>query len=167
MLAMTPPEPGNGARERAQEVARGILSAMNPINYDGRNYVDWVDTITDGLIWHAAESVREASLSRLDRCDPRVNVLRLLADGEISVGKACEALTEIAEGGAPILPQPIDPDRYDDGLTRAEQVAKAVRAEREACAKLVEDHGHSNGHIRGSHKHLAEVIRARDGRASG
>jgi hypothetical protein len=31
----------------------------------------------------------------------------------------------------------------------------------EEAAKLCEDHGHSNGHIRGSHKHLAAAIRAR------
>lgn len=163
---MTPPEPGNGARERAEAVARAFFQQCPPP--DARWFVDevLVPILTDMVAAHTSEAVREASLSRLDRCDPRVNVLRLLADGEISVGKACEALTEIAEGGAPILPQPIDPDRYDDGLTRAEQVAKAVRAEREACAKLVEDHGHSNGRIRGSHKHLAEAIRARDGRAT-
>ena len=35
--------------------------------------------------------------------------------------------------------------------------------EREACAKLVEDHGHSNGRIRASHKHLAAALRARGG----
>jgi len=38
---------------------------------------------------------------------------------------------------------------------------EARREEREACAKLVEDHGHSNGRIRASHKHLAAAIRAR------
>ena len=40
-------------------------------------------------------------------------------------------------------------------------LAWAVAAEREANAKLVEDHGHSNGRIRSSHKHLAAAIRAR------
>lgn len=39
-------------------------------------------------------------------------------------------------------------------LTRAEQAAY------ERAAKLCEDHGHSNGRIRGSHKHLAAAIRA-------
>jgi len=36
-----------------------------------------------------------------------------------------------------------------------------VADKRAACAKLVEDHGHSNGRIRASHKHLAAAIRAR------
>jgi len=38
---------------------------------------------------------------------------------------------------------------------------EARREEREACAKLIEDHGHSNGRIRASHRHLAAAIRAR------
>ncbi|HAM53945.1 MAG TPA: hypothetical protein DCQ64_00460 [Candidatus Rokubacteria bacterium] len=45
--------------------------------------------------------------------------------------------------------------RYADGYDCG------VVDEREACAKLVEDHGHSNGRIRASHKHLAAAIRAR------
>ena len=43
---------------------------------------------------------------------------------------------------------------------------EARREEREACAKLVEDHGHSNGRIRASHKHLAAAMRTRDGAQS-
>ena len=43
-------------------------------------------------------------LYKTDRLDPRVNVLRLLADGRISVGKACEALNEIMDGKTPLLP---------------------------------------------------------------
>ena len=43
---------------------------------------------------------------------------------------------------------------------------EAGREEREACAKLVEDHGHSNGRIRASHKHLAAAMRTRDGAQS-
>jgi len=45
--------------------------------------------------------------------------------------------------------------RYEDGY------ACGVADKRAACAKLVEDHGHSNGRIRASHKHLAAAIRAR------
>lgn len=37
----------------------------------------------------------------------------------------------------------------------------AVADEREACAKAVEDFGHSNGRIRASHKHAARAIRNR------
>ncbi len=39
--------------------------------------------------------------------------------------------------------------------------AFAIKAEREACAKAVEDFGHSNGKIRASHKHAARAIRER------
>ena len=48
-------------------------------------------------------------------------------------------------------------------LTKARQSAERDTANRiwEAAAKLVEDHGHSNGRIRGSHKHLAKMLRAR------
>lgn len=38
---------------------------------------------------------------------------------------------------------------------------QAVLAERERCARLVEDHGHSNGRIRPVHRHLADAIRTR------
>lgn len=39
-------------------------------------------------------------------------------------------------------------------------VADARRQALEDAAQLCEDHGHSNGRIRGSHKHLAAAIRA-------
>lgn len=48
-------------------------------------------------------------------------------------------------------------DTYTSLLEAAH--AEATKAERERCAKLVEDHGHSNGKIRGTHRHLAEAIR--------
>ena len=38
---------------------------------------------------------------------------------------------------------------------------EAVAAEREACAKAVENFGHSGGRIRVSHKHAARAIRER------
>lgn len=38
--------------------------------------------------------------------------------------------------------------------------AACVRQGHEEAAKLCEDHGHSNGRIRASHKHLAAAIRA-------
>ena len=38
-------------------------------------------------------------------------------------------------------------------------IARAIMAERERCAKICEDHGHSNGRILGSHKHMAAAIR--------
>lgn len=40
-------------------------------------------------------------------------------------------------------------------------VAVALAEELEACAKLIEDHGHSNGRILASHRHLATAIRGR------
>lgn len=42
-----------------------------------------------------------------------------------------------------------------------ERLNAALGDEREGCARLVENHGHSNGKIRASHKHLAAAIRAR------
>ena len=69
--------------------------------------------------------------SHLDRDDPRIHVLRLLADGVISTAKACEAVNALAAGEVPILPQLIDPDEHDDGVTWTARVARAaaIRAE--------------------------------------
>jgi hypothetical protein len=64
---------------------------------------------------------------------------------------------------------PMPPDQMSAELKRKgipvdmaiEFYERGRREENEACAKVCEDHGHSNGHIRGSHKHLAAAIRAR------
>ena len=42
--------------------------------------------------------------SRLNREDPRIRVLRLLEADRISVGKACEAMNDLAAGRVPLLP---------------------------------------------------------------
>ncbi len=57
----------------------------------------------------------------------------------------------------------MDWDEEDERISRhiADAVSRAVALEREACAKAVEDFGHSNGRIRASHKHAARAIRAR------
>lgn len=103
--------------ERLTSPAVVMASPLGPLSGD------------DGL--RLAAEVVSLRLSRLDRRDPRVNVLRLLEVGDISLAKACEALNEIAAGESPILPQPIDPDATDDSVSwrdQAERLAARLRA---------------------------------------
>lgn len=53
-------------------------------------------------------------------------------------------------------------EAIDAALATAHAAGKAEgrREGIEDAAKKVEDHGHSNGRIRASHKHLAKAIRA-------
>ena len=78
-------------------------------------------------------------LSRLDRQSPAVRVLRLLGDGEISVGKACEALNEIGLGLNPILPPSDDDARDWDDATSFREKLVALQADLAAMRELLEE----------------------------